>query len=123
MTSIHTSPGGQWFKTSVENAIHEQLLILQDRGDVHGDSFSNLLTPFTDSTLRFLGTKRTMLTKRAVMLASMCDMKLNRVSSGLKFTEDTPKDLCNYIPAWMMAMREAIEEQTILDDRKDFVLE
>lgn len=112
-TSQHT------FNVAAMETLNESIKICEQRAGEYLDSWSleNLRTPYLDSIWNRLFPmseefKFPKAIKRLIIMASMCDIKLSRMSGS--FREDTYIDLNNYNSAFCALRKEY--EQLIKND-------
>lgn len=98
------------FDAAVERTLGEALRVVKQRGDSYGDTWLNPVTIFSAGTERFLAKiKRTVNYTRAMFAAHMIDVKLSRIPHAKEFQEDTIDDLINYLAAYKVFMKGALE--------------
>jgi hypothetical protein len=87
------------FTKAVRETLAEATSVLDQRSGEYLDSWSldNQSTPFLDNVLSGFGVSVTPEQKRLVLLASLCDVKLSRLTGPWK--QDTAIDLVNYTAA------------------------
>jgi len=106
------------FNAAAEETLAKALEICTQRGTEYQDSWAteNLKTPFLDNLVAALRPQvdsrgevfYSSAEKRLIVLASLCDVKLSRLTGAYK--EDTAVDLINYVAAYN-ALRLAYDEE------------
>lgn len=119
-TSQHT------FNRAAMETLDESIKICEQRAGEYLDSWSleNLRTPYLDSIMHYpdlirgpMPLKKWDAFRRLIIMASMCDIKLSRMSGP--FREDTYIDLNNYNSAFCSLRKEY--EQLIKNDNSNVI--
>ena len=102
--------GKQTFEESADKTIEQVRAIYSQRGQEYADSWSldNLVTTFTEHTLRELGFRLDPLQLRLVLMAALVDVKDSRM--GGPFKADSIIDGIAYRAAYC-ALREQYDTQ------------